>query len=320
MDIMLAGSVAFDYLMSFPGYFRDHLLPDQLDRISLSFLVDSLIRQRGGIAPNIAYTLAIFGIQARILAAVGEDFADYGQWLQSKGVDISEVRVIPGETTASFFVSTDRANAQIASFYPGAMAHAGELSLKNLKGKLPDLVVISPNDPGAMNRYIQECRELEIRWLYDPSQQLARLSADDVCKGIDGAFALFVNDYEFGLVQNMTDLGEDEILEKVEMLVVTRGEDGVSIVTREKRHDLPAIPPKKIADPTGVGDSFRAGFLAGYTNELAIDLCGRIGMLAATYSLEEDGPQSHSYTPAEFVDRFRTHFDDRGELDVFLKV
>lgn len=319
MDIMLAGSVAFDYLMSFPGYFRDHLLPDQLDRVSLSFLVDSLVRQRGGIAPNIAYTMAIFGIRARILAAVGEDFSEYGEWLQSKGVDISEVRVIPGEMTASFFVSTDRANAQIASFYPGAMAHAGELSLKNLKGGLPDLVVISPNDPAAMNGYIQECRAMGIRWLYDPSQQLARLSAGDVCQGIDGAFALFVNDYEFGLVQNMTDMGEEEILEQVDILVITRGEDGVTICTKEKRHDLPAIPPKKIADPTGVGDSFRAGFLTGYTNGLDIELCGRIGMLAATYSLEEKGPQSHSYSPAEFVKRYRTHFDDQGKLDVLIR-
>ena len=162
MNFVITGSVAFDYLMSFPGYFREHILPDHLDSISLSFLVDSMVRLRGGTAPNIAYTLALLGENPRLLAAVGEDFAEYRQWLESKGIDTSGARVIPGVYTASFFANTDRANSQIASFYPGAMAYASQLSLKDLDGEPPELVVISPNDPGAMNQYVLECRELSL--------------------------------------------------------------------------------------------------------------------------------------------------------------
>src|SRR5574338_362734 len=186
MDIVVTGSVAFDYLMTFPGYFRDHILPDHLDSISLSFLVDSMTRLRGGIAPNIAYTLALLGERPRLWATVGEDFDEYRQWLEGTGVDTSGARVIPGEYTASYFCNTDRSNAQIASFYPGAMARAAELSLREL-GQPPDLLVISPNDPGAMVRYVQECKELGIPYLYDPSQQIVRMTPDILKDGITGA-------------------------------------------------------------------------------------------------------------------------------------
>jgi adenosine kinase len=168
MNIVLSGSVAFDYLMTFPGYFRDHILPDHLDSISLSFLVDSLVRERGGIAPNIAYSLALLGEHPRLFATVGEDFEEYRLWLESIGVDTSGARVIKGEHSASFFANIDRANAQIASFYPGAMAFASQLSLRDLEDPRPDLVVISPNDPHAMNCYVMECQELDIPYLYDP--------------------------------------------------------------------------------------------------------------------------------------------------------
>ncbi|MCK5316135.1 MAG: carbohydrate kinase family protein, partial [Anaerolineales bacterium] len=206
MDIVLTGSVAFDYLMSFPGYFRDHILPEKLESISLSFLVDSMVRQRGGTAPNIAYTLALLGQRSHLFATVGEDFEEYRQWLDSKGVDTTWARVIPGVYTASFFCNTDRSNAQIASFYPGAMAHAAELSLRELEGNPPDLVVISPNDPEAMRKYVMECQELGYPYLYDPSQQIVRLDCDDLREGIEGALALFVNDYEFALIQKMTSM------------------------------------------------------------------------------------------------------------------
>src|SRR4030066_343393 len=193
MNIVLTGSVAYDYLMTFPGYFRDHLLPDKLASVSLSFLVDSLIRQRGGIAPNIAYTMALLGGRPRVMATVGEDFEDYRKWLADHGVDTTEMKVVSGVFTASFFANTDRANAQIASFYPGAMAYAAQLSFHTLPAPRPDLAVISPNDPGAMQQYIRECRELGIPYLYDPSQQLVRMAGLELREGIEGAFSLFVN-------------------------------------------------------------------------------------------------------------------------------
>ncbi|HEX7976909.1 MAG TPA: carbohydrate kinase family protein [Anaerolineales bacterium] len=318
MDILLTGSVAFDYLMTFPGYFRDHILPDHLDTISLSFLVESLVRLRGGIAPNIAYTQALLGERPRLWATVGEDFEEYRCWLENLGVDTSGARVVAGEYTASFFANTDRSNNQIASFYPGAMAHAAQLSLHELR-KRPDLVMISPNDPAAMNLYVTECQELDLPYIYDPSQQLVRLSPADVRRGIMGAFALFVNEYEYALIQNMTALTPADILAHASFMVVTQGEEGATVYEASQSCHVPIVPPEKIVDPTGVGDAFRGGFLTGYSHGFDLETCSRMGVLAATYCLEQRGPQAHTYTPVEFVARFRKHFDDQGNLDVLLK-
>lgn len=321
MDILLTGSVAYDYLMTFPGYFRDHILPEHLDKISLSFLVESMVRLRGGVAPNIAYTLALLGGRPRLWAAVGEDFEEYRQWLQSKGIDTSGARVIPGVFTASFFVSTDRANSQIATFYPGAMGYAGQLSLRELDGQPPDLVMISPNAPEAMNLYVQECQEMAIPYIYDPSQQIVRLSAEDIRCGIEGALALFVNDYEYALVQKLTGLSAEEILcdRPDAFVVVTHGAQGAMVYTGRCTYQIPAVSPERVVDPTGVGDAFRGGFLTGYSNGLDLLVCGRMGALAATYCLERRGPQGHSYSRREFVNRYRSLFDDEGQLDVLLE-
>ncbi|HEX9617576.1 MAG TPA: carbohydrate kinase family protein [Anaerolineales bacterium] len=315
MDILLTGSIAYDYLMKFPGYFQDHILTDQLDCLSLSFLVESMVRQRGGIAPNIAYTLALLGERPRLFATAGEDFGEYGLWLQGLGVDISGVRIIPGEFTATFFANTDRANAQIASFYPGAMAYAGDLSLHELNGSPPDFVLISPNDPRAMIRYVDECLELGIPYFYDPSQQIPRLDEEDLRRGVEGAHALFVNNYEFSMIQNRTGLTFESLLDRVQFAVVTHGEKGSTIYTRFQEYNIPAVKPERILDPTGVGDAYRAGFLKGLGRAYDLETCGQLGALAATYCLEQVGPQTHSFTRAEFVARFRRHFDDRGQLD-----
>ena len=317
MNIICTGSIAFDYLMTFPGFFKEHILPDQLEKISLSFLVDSMERQRGGCAANIAYNLALLGVRPYLTATVGEDFGEYRSALESAGVDTREVRVIPGKFTASFFVNTDKSNAQIASFYTGAMAHAGEISLAAISVR-PDLVVISPNDPNAMVHYAQECAHLGIPYLYDPSQQIVRMSGSDLRAGVEDAFALFVNDYEIELLKKVTGLSMANILACVKLVVITRGESGATIYADGQEIAIPIVPPDCIADPTGVGDAFRGGFLTGYAAGLGWELCGRMGALSATYCLEQCGPQNHSYTPAEFVARFRQHFDDRGALDVLL--
>ena len=316
MNIVITGSVAYDYLMTFPGYFRDHILPEHIERISLSFLVDSMVRQRGGVASNIAYGLALFGRHPHLMATVGEDFGDYRTWLEAHGVDTCATKVIPDEFTASFFANTDQANSQICSFYTGAMAHAAELSFRDLKEK-PDLVVISPNDPLAMVQYPKECKELGISYLYDPSQQLPRLNGDQLREGIEGAWALFVNDYEFNLIQDKTGLSEADIFKDVHLLVITHGEKGSAIFVDGTQHVIPVVPPKSIADPTGVGDAFRSGFLAGYSLGLNWKLCGEMGSLSATYCLENTGTQGYAFSLPQFITRFRENFDDLGALDVF---
>ena len=314
MDILLTGSVAYDYLMTFPGKFEEQILPERLSSISLSFLVDSMTRERGGVAPNIAYTLALLGGKPLLMATVGQDFGDYRAWLDAQGIDTEYAKVIPDVFTASFFATTDQTSAQIASFSPGAMGYAAEQSIKDIAVK-PDLVVVSPNDPTAMKNFAAECRELEIPYLYDPSQQLLRLEGDEIIRDMSGAHFLFVNDYEFGLIAKKTGLDLESMLEKVKIIIVTRGKDGADIYADGKEIHIPTVPEQEIVDPTGVGDAFRGGFLAAYSRGWDWELCGQIGALSAVYVLEQNGTQNHSYTREEFVSRFREHFDDTGKLD-----
>jgi adenosine kinase len=318
MKIVCTGSIAYDYLMTFPGHFKHQILPDQLDSISLSFLVDTMVRQRGGVAPNIAYTLALLGEKPLVMGTVGQDFEEYRCWLDSQGVNTRYIKVIEGEYTASFFANTDLSNAQIASFYTGAMAHAAELSLKLLEESDIDLVIISPNDPAAMQKYVDECKELGHKYLYDPSQQLARINADHIRSGVETAHSLFVNDYEISLLQKHTGFSMDKILDCVKLVVVTRGEEGASVYAEGQEHKIPSIKPQHIADPTGVGDAFRAGFLKGLSMNFDLPVCGRMGSLAATFCLENRGTQNHSFTVQQFVERYRQHFDDDGLLDSLL--
>lgn len=318
MDILLTGSVAYDYLMTFPGLFKEHLLAEHLEKISLSFLVESLVRRRGGIAPNIAYTLALLGGRPRVLATVGEDFEEYRAWLEEQGVDTRHMKVVPGKYTASYFATTDRSNAQVASFYPGAMEDAGQLSLHDLKDNLPDLVVVSPNEPGAMDQYIAECKQLGLAYVYDPSQQIIRVDGEVIKRGLDGAKALFVNEYEFELIKDKTGMTEDEVLNGLEFMVITRGPEGADVYTAEGKQRVEAVPTDQIVDPTGGGDAFRGGFLTGYRLGLDWVTCGRLGNLAATYCLENEGPQAHAFTRQAFVQRYRQHYDDNGGLDPLL--
>jgi adenosine kinase len=317
MDIVITGSVAYDYLMTFPGRFKEHIIPDKLEAISLSFLVDSLVRRRGGIAPNIAYNLALLGGKPKIFATVGTDFEEYRQWLESKGIDTTYAKVIEDELTGSFFATTDQVNAQMASFYPGAMAHAAKLSLMELDQK-PDLVVVSPTEPLAMDKYIAECKEQGIPYVYDPSQQLVRISGDTLRNGIEGALALFVNEYEFELVKKMTEMSKSEILHQVDFMVVTLGEQGAMVYHGDETCGVSPVMPKQIIDPTGAGDAFRGGFLTAYSHGWDFQTCAQMGALSATYCLESDGPQGQEYRIEEYIARYREHYDDRGLLDQLL--
>jgi adenosine kinase len=306
MKMIVTGSIAYDYLMSFPGKFTEHFLPEHMHRVSLSFLVDSMDKRRGGCAPNIAYTLALLGEHPFLMATAGEDFGDYRLWLDAAGIDTSLVKQVGGKFTASFFCSTDTENNQIASFYTGAMADAGQLSFRGVEDA--KLSIISPNDPGAMVSYAEECRTLKIPYIYDPGQQCARMSGDELRDGVVGAYIVICNDYEFELLRQKTGMGEKEVLENAGTLIITKGEKGSSVITKAGQVDVPAVEPHNVVDPTGVGDAFRGGLMKGIALGLSHDLAARIGSVAATYALEHLGGTSHSYTWDEFMKRYEQHF------------
>ncbi len=306
MNIVVTGSIAYDYLMSFPGTFTEHFLPEHMNRVSLSFLVDTMDKRRGGCAPNIAYTLALLGERPLLMATAGEDFGEYRQWLDAANIDTTHTRQIRGKFCASFFCSTDKENNQIASFYTGAMADAGQLSFRAVKDC--GLAIISPNDPGAMVQYAEECRTLGIPFIFDPGQQCARMAGDQLRDGVNGATIVIVNDYELELLRQKTGMSERDILGVARTLIVTRGEHGSSIITLDGQLDVPSVTPTRIVDPTGVGDAFRGGLMRGMSLGLTYDVCARMGSVAATYALEHMGGLSHAYTWDEFKTRYQQHF------------
>ncbi len=306
MKTVVTGSIAYDYLMSFPGKFTEHFLAEHMERVSLSFLVDTMDKRRGGCAPNIAYTLALLGERPYLMATAGQDFEDYRHWLEAAKIDTSLVTVVPDKFTASFFCSTDQHNNQIASFYTGAMADAGQLSFRTVEEV--GLVIVAPNDPSAMTQYAEECRALGLRFIFDPGQQCARMSGSELKDGISGASVLICNDYEFELIRQKTGLSEADIVAGADALIVTKGEKGSTIQTRTASIDVPAVPPAREADPTGVGDAYRGGLMRGLTLGLDWETCGRMGSVAATYALEHLGGLSHAYTLDEFRKRYAEHF------------
>jgi adenosine kinase len=317
MKIVITGSIAFDYLMHFPGKFSDALMADQLHKISLSFLVDTMKKHPGGTAPNIAYTMALLGSRPKVMATAGQDFKEYRASLEAVGVDTSAIVAIEDDFTASFFVNTDDEQNQIATFYTGAMAYAKDLTFAQYA---PDteLTIISPNDPDAMRNHAEECRELSIPFIYDSSQQTARLSGEDLAASLKGAYMLTLNDYEYDLIKEKTGLSDSDIRAQVGGLLVTKGKDGALLWIDGEEYHIPVVPPQEVKEPTGVGDAFRAGLMRGMELELPWPIAGRMGALAATYVLENVGTQNHNFTPEEFVARYREHFDDDGALDVLL--
>lgn len=314
MKLIVTGSIAYDYLMSFPGKFTEHLLPEHMQRVSLSFLVDTMDKRRGGCAPNIAYTLALLGERPHLMATAGQDFGDYGAWLQAAGVDTSLVQVVPNKFTASFFCSTDEANNQIASFYTGAMADAGTLSFRTIEGLGRDgLVIISPNDPEAMVQYAEECTVMGVPYIWDPGQQCARMDGAALKDGLVGAHLVVCNDYEFELIRQKTGMSETDVLGVAAMLIITRGEHGCTVMAKDERFDVAAVPPDRIVDPTGVGDAFRGGLMKGLGGGKSLKVSAQMGSVAATWALEHLGGQSHAYTWAEFQQRYERHFGPLGD-------
>jgi adenosine kinase len=294
VTIAVTGSIATDHLMRFPSRFSEQLLADHLQKVSLSFLVDDLVIHRGGVAGNIAYAIGVLGGDAALVGAAGADFDDYRQWLQSHGVNCDHVLISQTAHTARFTCTTDVDMAQIASFYPGAMSEARNIKLADVVSSIgtPELVIIGANDPDAMFLHTEECRKLGLAFAADPSQQLARLSGDEIRKLIDGGTYLFTNDYEWDLMLSKTGWSEDEVMAQVDLRVTTLGAKGVDIVDRDGTTiHVGVVPETSQTDPTGVGDAFRAGFLTGRSAGLSLERSAQLGSLVAVLVLESTGTQ-----------------------------
>jgi len=319
VPIVVTGSIATDHLMHFPGKFTESLLPDQLHRVSLSFLVDDLVVRRGGVAANIAFGMGLLGINPILLDAVGADFDDYASWLTRHGVDCSQVHVFQDVQTARFVCTTDDDMNQIGSFYAGAMARARDIELGPVADAVSsiDLVMISAGDPAAMVRHAEECRQRGLVFAADPSQQLARMDGVDAAKLVVGAEFWFSNDYELGLLLSKTGWTEAELLAQVGHRVTTLGSKGVEIVGADGSHlHVPVVPELAKIDPTGVGDAFRAGFVAGRYRGLSFERSAQLGSLMATLVLETIGTQEYVFEPTSAMRRLAECYGDVAAAEV----
>jgi adenosine kinase len=298
VTIAVTGSIATDNLMRFPGRFSEQLLADHLQKVSLSFLVDDLVIHRGGVAGNIAFAIGVLGGDVALVGAAGDDFADYREWLVAHNVNCDNVLISETAHTARFTCTTDVDMAQIASFYPGAMSEARNIKLADVVSAIgtPELVIIGANDPEAMLVHTEECRKLGLPFAADPSQQLARLSGDEIRKLTDGAKYLFTNDYEWDLMLSKTGWTEADVMAQVDLRVTTLGPKGVDVVEPDGTSiHVEVVPETSQTDPTGVGDAFRAGFLTGRSAGLSLERSAQLGSLVAVLVLESTGTQEWAW-------------------------
>ena len=298
VTIAVTGSIATDHLMRFPGRFSEQLLAEHLQKVSLSFLVDDLVVHRGGVAGNMAYAIGVLGGDAALVGAAGIDFTDYREWLESAGVNCDSVLISDTQHTARFVCTTDLEMAQIASFYPGAMSLARNIKLADVVAAAgtPELVIVGANDPDAMFLHTEECRELDLAFAADPSQQLARLSGAEIRRLVDGATYLFSNDYELDLMLSKTGWTEADVLGQVGLRVTTLGADGVDLVGADGTNiHVGVVAETAKVDPTGVGDAFRAGFLTGRGAGLDLERSAQLGSLVAVLVLETTGTQNWTW-------------------------
>lgn len=307
MTVVATGSIAFDYILSYAGRFRDHILLEKTHILNLSFLVDRLEKRRGGVAANYAYNLALLGYPSAILATAGRDADEYHDWLAARGIDVGGLRLLDDVMTATGFTTTDSEDNQLTGYYGGAMLRADALGLDDTVDD-PEVVIIGPNGPTAMARLVRECRERKVRWVYDPSHQLSSLEVDDLKDGIRGAWILIGNDYELELIQQRTGSDLQALAQQCEIVVTTKGRHGSRLTTLSADREAPAAAAHKEVDPTGAGDAYRAGLVAALLQGLELDDAALVAALAAAYVVEQTGTIEHEYTREEFADRFASAF------------
>lgn len=307
MRVVVTGSLSFDYIMNFPGRFADRIMADKIHQISLSFLVDTLDKQFGGIAVNIGYTLKLLGVDPTIVASAGKDFGSYRTFLARHKISTRAIDVHKDVNTSSYFVVTDKEDNQIGAFYVGAQKYASRLSVKGVKDTF-DLFIISPTDPKAMKKFVKECRGGDLPYFYDPAFQIATFTPEELREGIEGTKILIGNDYEIALIEEKLGISHEELIVMVPILITTLASKGSIIETRTDSMHIRAAKPKAVVDPTGAGDAFRAGFIAGYLRGLDLAICGQMGSTAAAYTVEKYGTLPPAFTKKEFIKRYKENF------------
>src|SRR5712691_670033 len=307
MTVVCTGSIAYDYILTFKGHFKEHILLDKTHILNLSFLVDDLQKRRGGVAGNYAHNLALLGYPAAVLATAGTDATEYRDWLVARGIDCRGLRLLEGELSATGFTTTDLDANQLTGYYGGAMWRAAMLGLDDAPPGA-EAVIIGPNDPGAMKRLVHECRERGVPFVFDPAHQLPMMSAEDVTDSASGAWIVIGNDYELELIRQRTQKDIQGLLELSQIVVTTLGRQGSRIATRDQVVEIAAAPCFRESDPTGAGDAYRSGLVAGLLRGLDLGQAGRVASLAATYAVEHVGTIEHHYTRDDFCARYRESF------------
>ena len=306
MTALVCGSVAFDTIMNFPDRFRDHILSDRMDAISVCFTAPEMRREFGGCAGNVAYTLKLLGGDPLPMATVGHDFGPYATWMDRVGVERRFVTEVDAYT-AQAFITTDTEGNQITTFHPGAMNHAHLNSVADAGA--PDIGIVTPDGRDAMVRHAAEFADLGIPFIFDPGQQMHLFGPEELSRFLDQATWLTVNDYEWSLLQDRSGMGPDGIVSRVEAAIVTRGAEGSTIHPRGREAvDIPAVPVARAVDPTGCGDAYRAGLLFGLEGGMDWETTGRIASLAGAFKVERPGCQNHRFDPGGFGSRFREEF------------
>lgn len=315
MRIIVTGSLAYDYIMNFPGKFSDHILPDKVHMLTVSFLVDSMKKMRGGTAGNIAFTLSLLGAKSAVVSAAGQDFNEYRDFMHGRGIDTRGIKLVPNEFTASCFINTDQVNNQIVAFYPGAVGHAKEVTLASLGLEKGDWVIISPTDPESMAKHTAECKKAGVSYIFDPGKQVPRLDKAQILAGLDGCAAFVGNDYEFGMMARATGLSEQALFDMAPITIMTRGAEGSRIIEKGKSViEIPIAKPKAMVDPTGAGDAYLGALAFGLSRNLPHTVTGRIAALAATYAIELKGCQEHFYSVDDFARRYQDAFGEKLSL------
>lgn len=309
MAILVSGSLAYDYIMDFPDSFKNHILPDQIHILNVSFEVEKLRKGFGGCAGNIAYTMKLLGAEPVVLAALGSDAKDYLEHFEKLEISAQNIKVVKDKFTASAYITTDKDDNQIIAFYSGAGDAAGDLDINQVKEKI-DLALITPAKKNAMIRHAKECYDKKIPFAFDPSHQLPVLTSQELMMVIGQSQFFIGNDYEMKLVQEKTGWDEKELLNHVEVLITTLGDKGSVIKTKDKTIEVGICPAVSCDDPTGAGDAYRAGFFSAYAHGFDLKTCGQAGAVAATYTVEKYGTQTHQFTIKEFEERYYKTFKE----------